>query len=440
MRKSSQDATQASNYPVLSIVKEGRKPFNIQGKTVRLDYYESVYSPTVTASLVEIDSGTDPKLLSQDTGLSGTLKDALPIEGFEQIAFIIDTIMGELNYATRNIPFQITGTPTIIEDGINQVISINLVSPHEIDNAQTPIKSYFRSRINETVDKLLDELKVPKNKRFIEDTQNNEQVTGRSRSPFEIILDLCKKSIPVTGDPGFLFFQTRDGFHFKSIDTLIKEGVELLEESKPYERLHTYYYVPGIYGDSGDNNFKILESPKIIKDQDVLESLENGTYSVRFITTNPLDFKTTEKVVNLLSESKNERLGRKQKSNPNVDENNFHATYSSILDVGSSQPGVSAIELNNPNRWEALANMRYNILHAQVMQIQVPCNINLKAGDVVRIFIGNITTDNKTYDKWNKQRSGDYLILHLCHHFDPESSYTSMTLARDTYGLYKNSY
>ena len=133
-------------------------------------------------------------------------------------------------------------------------------------------------------------------------------------------------------------------------------------------------------------------------------------------------------------------LGKSQKSNPNVDENNFHATYSSILDVGSSEPGVSIIELNNPVRWEAIANMRYNLLHAQVMQIQVPCNINLKAGEVIRIHLGNISLDEKLYSIWNQNRSGDYLILHLCHHFDPESSYTSMTLARDTYGLYKNSY
>ena len=445
--KQPQEAAQASNYPLLQVIKDDRKLVNIQGKTVRLDYYESVYSPTVTASLVEMDSGASPKL-KKDNGNRGTLKDVLPIEGFEQVAFIISTAFGELNYSPpRNIPFKVTGTPTIIEDGMNQLVSLNLVSQHEIDNAQTPIKSYFRGRINETVEKLLKELKIPdsklknifdSNKSNIEDTQNNEQVTGRSRSPFEIILDLCKKSIPVTGDPGFFFYQTQDGFHFKSIDTLINEGMKLLEENDTYRGLHTYYYSPGIYYNyDGNNNFRILESPKIIKDQNVLESLENGTYSARFITTNPLNFKTEEKIVNLLSKS---NLGKSQKPNPNVDENNFHATYSSILDPGSSQPGIGIIELNNPLRWAALANMRYNLLHAQVMQVQVPCNINLKAGEVVRINLANISLDNKIYDIWNQQRSGDYLILHLCHHFDPESSYTSMTLARDTYGLYKNSY
>ena len=445
--KQPQEASQASHYPLLQVIKDDSKLVNIRGKTVRLDYYESVYSPTVTASLVEVDSGASPEL-TKDTGIRGTLKDVLPIEGFEQVAFIIDTAFGELNYSPpRNIPFKVTGTPTIIEDGLNQLVSLNLVSQHEIDNAQTPIKSYFRGRINETVEKLLKELKIPESKlkdkhdpkkSTIEDTQNNEQVTGRSRSPFEIILDLCKKSIPVKGDPGFFFYQTQDGFHFKSIDTLINDGIKLLEENKDYRELHTYFYSPGIYHRyDGNNNFRILESPKIIKDQDVLESLENGTYSVRFITTNPYNFKTEEKIVNLLSKS---NLGKSQKSNPNVDENNFHATYSSILDPGSSQPGVGVIELNNPVRWEALANMRYNLLHAQVVQIQVPCNINLKAGEVVRINLGNISLDNKIYDVWNQQRSGDYLILHLCHHFDPENSYTSMTLARDTYGLYKNSY
>ena len=431
----SQAAAQASNYSFLAVKKEGRKEVNIQGKTVNLDYYESVYSPTVTASITQLDSGTST--FSQKDGLRGTLKDALPIEGFEDVAFQIQTLFGRLDYYTRNLPFKVTGTPNIIEDGVNQSILLKLVSPHEIDNAQTPIKSYFRGRINETIDKLLEALEVPQNRRFIEDTQNNEQVTGRSRSPFEIILDLCKKSIPVEGDPGFFFYQTQDGFHFKSIDSLITEGIKLLEENKNYRKSHTYEYKPGTLEEDSNNNFKILDVPNIIKDQDVLESLENGTYSVRFITTNPYNFKTEEKIVNLLSKS---NLGKSQKLNPNVDENNFHATYSSILDPGSSQPGVGVIELNNPVRWEALANMRYNLLHAQVIQVQVPCNVNLKAGEVVRINLGNISLDNKIYDVWNQQRSGDYLILHLCHHFNPENSYTSMTLARDTYGLYKNSY
>ena len=50
----------------------------------------------VTANVVIEDVGgtvANPK-----TGLRGTLKDALPIEGFEEISFIILTRSGELNF------------------------------------------------------------------------------------------------------------------------------------------------------------------------------------------------------------------------------------------------------------------------------------------------------------------------------------------------------
>ena len=44
--------------------------------------------------------------------------------------------------------------------------------------------------------------------------------------------------------------------------------------------------------------------------------------------------------------------------------------------------------------------------------------------------------DDKELGGLDEHTSGKYLILHLCHHFDTERSFTSMTLARDTYGLH----
>ena len=80
--------------------------------------------------------------------------------------------------------------------------------------------------------------------------------------------------------------------------------------------------------------------------------------------------------------------------------------------------------------------MRYGLLHSQLVDIQIPCNVELEAGMVIRLLYENITQDNKVEHAYNEHRSGFYLILHLRHHFDPKHSYTSLTLARDTYGLY----
>ena len=52
-----------------------------------------------------------------------------------------------------------------------------------------------------------------------------------------------------------------------------------------------------------------------------------------------------------------------------------------------------------------------------------------------RLNIENITQDNKIEKEFNEHRSGYYLILHLCHSFTTENSFTSLTLARDEYGI-----
>ena len=43
---------QTSKYSFLAVKKEGRKEVNIQGKTVNLDYYESVYSPNTLENVL----------------------------------------------------------------------------------------------------------------------------------------------------------------------------------------------------------------------------------------------------------------------------------------------------------------------------------------------------------------------------------------------------
>ena len=99
-------------------------------------------------------------------------------------------------------------------------------------------------------------------------------------------------------------------------------------------------------------------------------------------------------------------------------------------------PNVKYDDENNPFTWEAKSTMRYDLLHSQVVDIQVPCNVNLRAGNVIECTFEKVSKGDKANDAIDQQQSGKYLILHLCHHFDSLKSYTSLTLARDTYGLY----
>ena len=115
---------------------------------------------------------------------------------------------------------------------------------------------------------------------------------------------------------------------------------------------------------------------------------------------------------------------------------NFSKTNYFILDSGNSEAGISTAVNNNPLEHYAKAAMRYNLFLTQILDITVPCNPNLKAGDTIQCEFEKVTVSNKNEGAVDEQQSGKYIILHLCHYFTPKRSFTSLRLTRDTYGLY----
>ena len=72
------------------------------------------------------------------------------------------------------------------------------------------------------------------------------------------------------------------------------------------------------------------------------------------------------------------------------------------------------------------------------MEIQIPCNVKLQAGENIRVEF-ETQAESKSLGGLDEHRSGKYMILHLCHHFDTSRSFTSLTIARDTNGLHTGS-
>ena len=81
---------------------------------------------------------------------------------------------------------------------------------------------------------------------------------------------------------------------------------------------------------------------------------------------------------------------------------------------------------------------RYNMLFTQSLNIVVPCNVNLKVGELIRVIFPTVgpgsTPDEKPVDK---ESSGNYLIRSLRHHFDVAGgqNVTSLNLVRDSYRI-----
>ena len=414
----SSGASRAAIYEVLTISKDG-KEHPLQGKTVNFNYYESLYSPVVSGNLTYVDAGGSVEDKKENLT---SIKDGLPITALEDLKVKIQTSFGTLDF-TRD-PFKVTSSPIMHQESNRQTVLLTFVNEKELRNSEVPVFDRYVGRISDSIRKILQQkLQISNDKIDIEPTKNSYGFVGKGRGALNIILDLCRRSVPVKGDAGYFFYQTQDGFKYKSIDSLLSQ--------EPKQK-YLYYGALRSNVENSDNDFNILLAPKVKKDQDITKALKDGTYVNRNIFFNPQTFEHSEVIFSVDKDGVKKTLGGDLPIKTD-DLKSFVKTNHHILDIGSFEV-QNQNPNNDPREWQATSTMRYNLLHSIVMEIQIPCNAELRAGDVIELEIESIKED-MVQSPSDEQQSGKYLILHLCHHFDSLRSFTSLTLVRDSYGI-----
>lgn len=406
----------SSIYEKLTITKND-KEVNLASRTVSFDYYESLLSTNVTATLAFVDTGST--LLDEKINAQGTIYNTLPITGGEEIKYKIGKLEGSLfNNAANNLN----------QESQRESVMMSLISKEGLENYNIVNSKKYNGKISDSVKKILQQSFNTKDSELnLDDTSNAYSFAGGNDTPFELIAELASKSTFAEGNPGFFFYQTREGFKYKAIDNLVKQ--------QPKE---TYYYsgamTSGIEDDH--NNYKIV-SFSIRKNQNIVNAMKSGVYESRNIFFNPNTFEFSEVIFKIKDNELKTTLGREIDYEP-VKSNNYHSrTNQFILDVGLSSSGIDKQINNDPRSYVAKAAMRYNLLMSQIIDIMVPSNINLMAGDIIRCEFEKLT-DKKEVSPFDINQSGNYLILDLCHHFDTKRSFTSLSLVRDSFGIYTN--
>ena len=419
-------AVSVSNYEFMSIFKDGVE-VPLEGKTVSFSYYESIKSPNITANMIVVDTGNSvsyPKEYDTQERI-GSIYNALPLTGREQLEFKINSTLGKLDFTNK--PLFVNGINNPDQNSQREAILLSLFSEGAKLNSESDVKGKYVGNIGDSVKNILNQFLTSKSDSVeifdIQPTANSYSFLGGSKSAFEICCNLGSKSLSKKDSAGYFFFETQDGFNFKSIDSLVSQ--------KP---IATYYKEGALrdHIDNPGNDLKILSST-VRKNQNVLNALDAGVFYSRNIFFNPKTFKEEEIEYKFTEGKLIERLASSVEA-PDV---NAHTkTHYNILDIGTLDPTVAGKDNNNPNDYQAQAAMRYNILFSQLVDIQVPCNPNLRAGDTIECYFEMITQSKKEQGVYDPVQSGKYLIVDLCHHFEPTRSITSLTLARDSYGLY----
>ena len=413
------------------------KTADISAGVVNFRYYEDVYSPMLTATVVVANTGN---VIEGDDGKIQSLYNGFPLRGGERIQIKIAGNSDDNEGLELNDLYVGSITNVMIESG-REIFTLNLVSREAITNETVRVGKKFpvAQKISDSVKDICENYLSTDKLYDIDETMNPYGFYGNMRKPFTILTMLASKSVPgnVSGKDataGYFFFETQQGFRFKSIDSLIR--------TEPFAE--KYVYSPGIV-DSNDTtkDFKILEF-STSKNQNLLENLERGAFCSHRKYLNPLTFEYTPRsqtIFKLEDYSGNiENLGADiDVVLPSLSSSDSRTLASvpsryvtGILDIGITDKNVSELGNADPARIHSQAMMRYNTLFTQILTMTIPLNTNLKAGDILECEFPRI--DQEKRKEPDPEQSGLYLIKKLTHYFDATGSYTKLQLARDTTG------
>ena len=425
-------AIDSSIYQEITIFsRDGSTSVDLRRGVVSFNYYEDLFSPTVTAKMVIVS--TSQNLIR---GKLQSIYNGLPIRGGELVRIKIagnSENNPDLEFSEKETALYVSTVSNVISESQREVFTLNLVSMEALTNETTNVhKKYPPGSVSEAVKLLVNETLNSNKELTIDPTTNKYGFRGGSRKPFTLLTELASQA-GFGENAGAFFYQTREGFFFSSVDKMITKKPK--NENKPY--IQTEVNKSSL---ERDNDYRIL-SFSVNRNNNFLEKLRLGGYASKIST---FDYWSGKWVIDDVVDTNRyksiqKNLGQEQefptvkgKGNVNIVDTPSR-TMTQIVGHGAFDTGVGIEKDSEPEKVLRQAVIRYNTLFNQTLQMTVPLNSNLMAGDIIKcLFPKSTYQDGKEFDQ---EMSGLYMIKELCHHFDQDESLTSMTLVRDTFGL-----
>lgn len=422
-------ASETTLIEKFEIISTEGKAVEISGGISAFFYYEDIFSPCVTAKAVLMDTGKtiiDGKYTNLFSGLPLRTSETCEVEIVNQLEQRFVLAQGNMfvNKISANKREQ-----------NRQIGALHFISGEAFNNEFTRVEQYLRPvQTHLNVGKIVEEV-LGSEKPFLADNSKTQiGWQGNSRKPFTCIMQLATRSVAENGSsPGFCFFETSRGFQFRSVESMCAQ--EAANAGSPY----VYDSTPR----SGNGNVttdvaKILEYT-VGQNNDVIEKLQMGAYNSVSYVFDSLRGTVTKSTPESRRSIADEQSGSKLGDDDLTPSEQLKERPSRIF------VGVAANKNNiASNREEretggtdgdpdetlfSAAPARYNNLFTQILNITVPQNLELNAGQCIACDFPDVDKDSL-----DVKLTGKYLIKELCHYFGPNNkSFTYLTLVRDSF-------
>ena len=393
--------------------------YDITQGAPEIDYYESIESPSISMTLRFID-------IDQVIGRKG-------ITGGELIELTVKDGDEDEFKITKDHKLMLNAVSDMNTTAQIQEATLEFISQETIINETARLNKKFAGNVSQTVKDILTEDKKgiktkkkvfgPKKEGEIEEDRatNSYSFVGNLKGPFDTIQWLCAKSQSSTKNFGFLFFENLDGYHFRSIENLLKqEPLRYEQTDSPFE----------------SQNKAIILQNKLNRSNDIGMNCRMGMYANKTIY---IDIENQGASVDDFDVTKLE-LNKPVKLMDGLEK---HPTRLMLRvdDVGVAQVGAAKSETvpkSELAKYQNKSYIRNNLLFSQSLSISIPLNSTLRVGVVIDIKLptkkgdGTTQTDSFGSEKGNDP-SGRYLIAELRHLIGRGKSETQLKLIRDVF-------
>ena len=384
-----------------------------------VDYFESVMSPSIslTITIIDVDQLISRKGITGGESLDLTVK----MNGF-----------ADFKITSKKHKLILNSVRDVSTETNKQIATLEFVSEESLINETKRLNKKFTGNVTQIVKDILEEDKrgILTQKKFkSDDAVNKYSFVGNLKRPFDTIQWLCPKAQSSNQNFGFLFYETLDGYNFRSIEKLLKEKATVYNRTdRVTEEVN-----------------RILQS-SLNESNDIGMNLRMGMYSNKTIFID-LENETFKEETFKIDELK-PPLKKPPTLPEKLHEKETRLMFR-ILDQGALQKGSTKKDVEKRNELAVYQNKSYirnNLLFSQSLNISIPINPDLKAGQMIEIRLplkkGNSSGGNgqenvsPTSDFGNEKEndlSGKYLISELRHLIGGRSAETQLELVRDVF-------
>ena len=388
-----------------------KQEFEISAGNPLISYYESIKSPAISLTLTFLDVD---QLVSRE-GITGGEYLSLKVkkEGHDDFEIKADKHSLMLN-SVKNVS----------TSSSKQVATLEFVSVESIINETARVNKKYTGNVTQTVKELLKGRRGIETKKNLDSDRasNSYSFVGNLKRPFDTIQWLCSKTQSSKDGYGFLFFETADGYVFKSIEKLLKQKpIEYKKSELPDQN-------------SEPNDFRIIEN-NLDQTNDIGINCRMGMYANKtiYINVDNATYKTVDFRVEDLKLKKSPKLPNKLERVPT-------RLMLRVLDKGALQKGSKRKEIQKENElaiYQSKSYARANLIFSQSMSIVIPFNPDLRAGQMLDLKFPlrkGSDQETTTYGKDSDDDvSGKYLISELKHTLGNNEGTTQLKLIRDVF-------